>query len=300
MKNRETRNKQKITPVLFLLAIATIGLAVFVQADSDSLTVLTSGVNSDPTADNCLLDSISYSPTENSTTTVTVKFNVTDTNGVGDLNNSLTKVELDDNQTAFTALYESATNTSCTSSDIDLDTRQYTCGVEMQFWFQHQQNYSVRCYAGDKNDTLLVSSTNLNAFDYTQLVASLVDGTTVDFGTITTGLFGTTVNDTFSPINITNTGNTLLSNISITGANLTQAGKPDINIGNFSADDVATYNASIAQTLTTSKQKITGVLVPLEDATPGGNTDSLWAFFTVPSTLEPGSYSGIWTLFEEE
>ena len=295
----DTQNKRKVIP-LFLSLVMAIGLALVVYADSDSLTVQTTGVNGDPNVDTCLVDNTVFNPTENSITAVIVRFNVTDGNGVGDLNNSLAKVELDDNETAFEALYESATNTSCVSSDIDVDTRQYTCSVSMQFWFQHSQNYSVRCYVGDKNDSVLVSSTALNAFDYTKLVASSVDGTTVNFGTITSSQFGTTVNDTNSPVNITNTGNAVLANISITGANLTQAGKPDIDIGQFSADDVPTYNASTAQTLTTSTQQITGVSLPLEDSTPGGNDDSLWAFFTVPGALEPGSYSGTWTLFEQE
>jgi len=288
--------------MLFLLALSVIGLSIvaLVNADSDSLSVQTTGVNGDPLVENCLVDNTVFNPTENSVTTVTISFNVTDGNGVGDLNNSLAKAEFDDNETAFTALYESASNTSCTTVDIDTDTRQYTCAVDMQFWFQHAQNYSVRCYVGDKNDSALVSATTLNAFDYTQLVASSVDGTTVNFGVITSSLFGTTVNDTNSPINITNTGNTLLANISITGANLTQAGKQDIDVGNFSVDDVEVYNVSTTQTLTTSKQQITSVSVPLEDSTAGGNTDSLWAFFRVPSALEPGSYTGTWTLFEEE
>ena len=290
-------NKQKANPVLFLLM--AIVAAFVAQADSDSLTVQAIGINGEPIVENCAVDTLSYNPTENSVTTVIIRFNVTDTNGVGDLNNSLAKIELDDNETAFVSLYESATNTSCSSSDIDSDTRQYTCGVPMQFWFQHQHNYSMRCSAGDNNDTTLVSFTTLNAFDYTQLIASSIDGTTVDFGTITTSQFGNTLNDTNAPINITNTGNTLLATISITGANLTEVGKPDIDIAQFSVADFSAFNAS-AQVLNTSKQQITSVSVPLEDATPGGNTDDLFAFFTVPVTLQPGSYSGTWTLFEEE
>jgi len=295
----DMQNKKKVIPLLVSLVMA-VGLALVVYADSDSLTVQTTGVNGDPNIDTCVVDNTVFNPTENSVTAVTVRFNVTDGNGASDLNDSLAKAEFDNNETAFEALYESAANTSCVSSDIDADTRQYTCSVSMQFWFQHSQNYSVRCYAGDNNDSALVSSTALNAFDYTKLVASSVDGTTVNFGTITSSQFGTTVNDTNSPVNITNTGNAVLANISITGANLTQAGKPDIDIGQFSADDVSTYNSSTAQTLTTSNQQITGVSVPLEDSTQGGNDDSLWAFFTVPGTLEPGSYSGTWTLFEQE
>jgi len=286
--------------IFAIVLLAILSMLVFqAMADSDSVTAQTTGTNYDPTVDNCPLGTTSFSPTENSTTKVTIVFNVTDTNGVSDLNNSLAKVEFDDNVTGFAAKYESASNTSCTSSDVDANTRQYTCGVEMQFWFQHATNYSIRCYAGDKNDSVLASSTNTNAFDYAQLVASGVDGTTVDFGTITSGQFSTTINDTLSPVNITNTGNTVLATVSLTGANLTQTGKSDINISQFSADDIASYNSSLVTALNTSKQQIGGVSIPLEDSTTGGNTDSLFVFFTVPVTLEPGSYSGTWTLFEE-
>lgn len=290
----------KANIVIVLAVIGLLSLALVVVADSDSLTAQTTSANSDPTVDNCVVSTDSYTPTENSVTDVTVKFNVTDLNGVGDLNNSLAKVEFDNNETAFAALYESASNTTCGTTDMDSDTRQYNCEVPMQFWFQHTLNYSIRCYAGDKNDTAQGSSTSLNAFDYTKLVASSVDGTIVDFGTITTSLFGTTVNDTASPINITNTGNTVLATVSVTGANLTSTGKPDISIGKFSTDDQDYYNSTLALVLNTSKQQVTGVSVPLEDSTAGGNSDTIWMFFTVPTTLEPGAYSGTWTLFEEE
>ncbi len=285
---------------LFLvLTLITLMLVNIVNADSDSLTIQTTGTNYDPVVDTCGVDASSYNPTEGSITVVTVKMNVTDTNGIGDLNNSLAKVEFDDNTASFVALYESATNTSCSSADIDADTREYTCTVNMQYWYQHPENFSVRCFAGDNNDTTLVTTDAANAFDYTQLVASSADGTTVDFGTITSGDYGTTVTDTNSPLNITNTGNTVLSTVSVTGADLTQTGKPNIDVGQFAVDELSTYSGA-AQNLTTGKQQVASVSVSLEDSTPGGNYDEVYVWFTVPGTLEPGSYSGTWTLWEEE
>jgi hypothetical protein len=291
---------KKIIYILMSL-IAILGLTLTVQADSDSLTAQLAGENNDPVVTGCTVDvaNKTYDPTESSTTPVTVKFNVTDVNGYGDINDSLAQVEFDDNTADFVSLFDSgATNTSCSSSNVNSSTNEYTCIVNMQYWYQHSENYSIRCSGGDNNDSVLVNLTAANAFDYTQLVASSVDGVTVDFGTLTTSDYNTNVSDSNSPLNITNTGNTVLSTVSITGANLTQTGKSDIDIGQFYADD--DNGVAGAQQLTTSKQQITGVSVPLEDATAGGNTDSAWVWFNVPSYLDPGTFSASWTLWEEE
>jgi len=297
--------KNKNVSLFLLMVCFVIGIMFLASADSDSLTAQTTGANDDPTVDTCdasVVANRTVNPTEGSTTNVVVSMNVTDTNGVDDLNNSLAKVEFDDNATNFVALFESASNTTCTSSDVNTTTREYTCTVQMEYWYQHSENYSIQCSGGDKNDTALVTKDAVNSdnFDYTKLVASTVDSTTVDFGTITSSQYSTIVNDTNAPAIINNTGNAALTTISVTGANLTQTGKVDIDIGQFFADDLASFNATVAQKLTTSKLQITSVSVSIEDATPGGTTDNVSFYFNVTSTLEPGSFSGTWTLFEEE
>ena len=156
----------------------------------------------------------------------------------------------------------------------------------------------MRCSGGDKNDSVLLTKDTTNALQFTKLIASSVDGTAVAFGTIANTDFGTNITDSNSPINITNTGNAALNTINVTGANMTAAGSSDIDIGQFLADD--TTSANTGQVLTTSSQTITGVAVPTEDETPGDVTDSLFAFFAVPATLESGSYTATWTLTESE
>ncbi len=285
-----------LTMILFIFGIVFIA-----YADSDSMTAQTTGTNYDPTVDTCLVNASTFNPTDGSTTTVKVSMNVTDINGRDDLNNSLVKVEFDNNVTNFVALYETATNaTSCSSSNVNTTTKEYTCTVPMQYWFQHTINYSMRCSAGDNNDSTLVTKDTTNAFDYAKLVASTVDGTTVDFGTITSSEFSTNLNDTNTPVIINNTGNANLTTISITGANLTATGKTDINVSQFYADDIVFFNSSVAHQLNTTKQQISSVTVSIEDSTDGGTTDNVSFFFSVPSTLESGSYTGTWTLFEEE
>jgi hypothetical protein len=289
------KNNKLAVMATVLVIVAMLAAVYSVYADSDNLAVTFAGTNYDPTADNCVVSTNAYSPTESGTTAVTVRFNVSDTNGVADLNDTLAKADLD-NATTFSALYESATNTSCTTSSIDADTRQYTCTVNMQYWYSPTTNYSARCSAGDKNDTTLVTANHNNAFAYAQLVASSADSTAVSFGTIASGNYNTNVSDANSPVNITNTGNVALATVSVTGVNATATGKPNIDVGQFLVDDDS--GVAGAQALTAVLQQITGVSVPVEDSTAGGNTDSLWTWFNVPATLEPGDYTSTWTLTE--
>lgn len=276
------------------VVVALIAIVYTAYADSDELAVTFTGTNYDPVVDTCNIATSSFNPTESSTTAVTVRFNASDTNGVADLNTTLAKVELDD-ATTFSAVYESASNSSCTTSNVDANTTQYTCTVQMQYWYS-AANYSARCSAGDNNDTTLVTGDHANAFAYAQLVASTVDGTAVSFGTITSDNYNTNVSDSNSPVNITNTGNVQLATVSVTGANASATGKPNIDISSFLVDDDSTTAG--AQVLNTTIQQITGVTVPTEDSSAGGNTDALWVWFQVPTSLEPGSYSATWTLTE--
>ena len=282
----------KLAVVAFVL-VATM-LTVMCAAYSRDLNVAFTGTNYDPTVDSCVVTGATHSPTGGTTTAVTVTITATDKNGVADFNNTLAKVDLDDALT-FSALYESATGTSCTPANTDTDTRTYACTVNMQYWYS-ATNYSARCSVGDVNDSTLVTGDHANAFAYASLAASTADGTAISFGTITDTLFSTAVADTNSPIILTNTGNIVLATVSITGANATATGASNLDVGQFVVDDDSEIAG--AQTLTAIAQQITGVSVPIEDSTPGGNTDSAWVWFNVPAVVESGSYTSVWTLTE--
>jgi len=246
-----------------------------------------------PTIDTIIISQSSYTPTENSTTTVQVDFNATDLDGTANLNNSACKCEFD-NSATWATLYESASDTSCDNQTISANTTQYTCLVDMEFWFENN-TYSVNITVKD-NETVVTNATE--TFTYTALVASVLDTTTVDFGTISSSDYGTNKTDSNSPTTITNTGNQVLS-LKITGADLSESVglSPNISVGDFYVKNGS--SASGALQLTTSQQTIPGTSVPLEDATPGGNTEEIWWFFSVPDPFRPGSYSGSWTLVEE-
>ncbi len=230
-----------------------------------------------------------YNPTENSTTSVRVDFNVTDFDGIGDLNNAACKCEFDNSMT-WQSLYETASDTACDNTTINENTTQYTCLVNMQFWYQ-ATNYSINITIADTSATVTNAS---KTFVYNQLVASSIDLATIDFGTLAISDFGTNKTDINSPTLLTNTGNVNLS-LNITGAALT-TGSSSINANQFYADIDSTIDAALQ--LIAGSQQITGALVPAEDSMPGGNTEEIWWFFAVPERVGGGSYSGTWVLEE--
>jgi len=246
-----------------------------------------------PTIDSVLINQTTYMPIENSTVTVKVMFNVTDTDGIANLNNSACTCEFDNNATWY-GLYESASDTSCDNTTIDADTVEYTCLVNMQFWYENN-TYTVNVSVKD-NATTVTNATE--TFTHAVLVASALDTTTIAFGTLTTADFGTNKTDTNNPLIVTNTGNQLLS-LKITGAELEDSTgiSPNISVTKFYTKNGS--SPSGAMELTRTQQSIPNTSVPLEDATLGGNTEEVWWFFNVPNPLRPGSYSGIWTLVEE-
>ena len=239
-----------------------------------------------PTIDNVELNA-SYSPTEAGTTYVSIRFNVSDSDLVANLNDSLCRCDVDD-QATYAASY--ASNTSCAAIDIDADTREYSCSIAMLYWYA-AGTWSLNVTAGD--DATLVSDST-KTFNYSELVASSIDTAAVEFGAITYVKYGTTVTDSNAPTTITNTGNKVLS-FSITGATAT-AGANVVSVGSFLVDTDSNSEGALA--LTTGSQAISGASAPIEDITPGGNTEDIWFFFAVPNPLLPGSYSSTWTLTE--
>ncbi len=246
-----------------------------------------------PTIDNIALGQASYTPTENSTTTVRIDFNVTDLDGISNLNNSACNCKFDNNP-AWQALYENAADNNCDNQTIDADTIQYTCLVDMQYWYENN-TYSVNITVKD-NETQVNNATE--TFTYITLIASVLDTTTINFGTLTSPDYGINKTDTNSPMTITNTGNKQLT-LKVTGAPLADSNgiSPNISISQFYVKNDS--SASGALQLTASQQTIPNTLVPIEDSTPGGNTEDIWWFFSVPNPFLPGSYSGTWILTEE-
>ena len=166
--------------------------------------------------------------------------------------------------------------------------------------FAEGTNETTQIQALRPSTTILVDILDnaTETFTYTILIASVLDGTLVDFSAINNTEYGTNKTDIDSPMVVTNTGNKQLA-LRITGDDLSDiAGTaPNISVSQFYVNNVS--NASGALRLNNLQQIIPGTIVPVEDATPGGNTEDVFWIFSVPDLLQTGNYSGTWILVEE-
>lgn len=268
--------------------------SVVVLADSHSMDSNVTVGNDAPVIDSMALDASSYDPTESGTTTVTLTFNVTDTNGVSDLDDTAVQVEVD-NQSTFASAVAKYTNTSCvTLRDINGDTRQYQCRWDMDYW-DSALEYSTQVTAGDQAGTVSNdTASGAPTYNYTTLVATDIDATTISFGSVSTG---TTDNGaTENPSTLSNTGNADLY-INTTGADLTSNGYT-FAVGNFSVD--VNSDASAEQSLTTSSAQIAGASIAQGSDSTNSPTEELYWFADVPVGLNPATYTGTWTLTQYE
>lgn len=278
-------NKVLALGAMFLMLV----FAPFALADSHSMSPLATVGNAPPVIYYMALDAGSYDPTEASTTTVSITARVRDDNGVGDINDSEFKTEVDD-VASFVSAVAKYTNASCVTADLSATEREYNCTWSMDYW-DSAGTYSTQVTAGDNTGTVSNGTADgAPTYSYTTLVASGIDSTTISFGSVTTG---TTNNPaTENPITLNNTGNANLS-INVTGADLTGNGHTYV-VGNFSVD--LDSNPTGEQALTSSNAQIVGAsILQGNDGTPSP-TEELYWFADTPTGLKPASYSGTWTL----
>jgi hypothetical protein len=277
------------TMFLMLMGIPAIALAD-IHSMSPSVTV----GNSAPNIYYMAVGSASYDPTESSITKVNITIRVRDLNGIGDLDNSAVKLEVDDAAT-FSSAVAKYTNTSCIAvQDLSSTEREYYCETDMDYW-DEPTTYSTKVTAGDQaGDVFNDTSTNAPTYAYTTLVATDINSLSVTFGSVTVGTLNNPA--TGNPTTIDNTGNADLY-LNVTGANLVNGGNI-FGVGNFSVD--LDSNPTGEQVLTAISAKKTGASIARgSDGTPSPQEDLYW-FADVPTGINPLTYTGTWTLTQYE
>ena len=190
----------------------------------------------------------SVSPTENSNTVATFYVQVTDLDGVNDINDTAVNV-------SFTKSGEvSRFNSSCSlTSDISSTTANYTCTVNI-WYYDSTGAWVVNACGKDLGNTTYACNSTQN-FTYNQLQALTLSPSSLTWATLTPGTENQTSNN--DPTLINNTGNFNFTNITIRGHNLhgEVASSVLINVANFSVGNntgssaecdlsPATYNAT--------------------------------------------------------
>ena len=242
-----------------------------------TLTYNLSIVNTEPVLVSVYINQSNYTPIENSTIYILVQFNVTDNEDLNDLNDSSCLCAVD-NQSNFVSAFTS--NQSCSATTIGSN-REYSCKIPMLFWY-NPGNWSLKIALKD-NSNNTISNQSLS-FIYNELTAYSVSGLNVNFGTINSSYYYQ--NKSSGPTTIINTGNKEVY-LNITGDDID--GEDDIAYSNYFY--VNTINNTVSATkIGTQSNHINNGTIPL------GGYHVLYWFFNVPFNLEPGNYSGNWTL----
>lgn len=276
--------------VMATMLLSMLAISVIAADQHGMLPVLSIG-NTPPEITSMVIGAGSYDPTESANTTVTINMNVSDVNGVADLDDSLVYVNIDDAATFVTAVGK-YTRLCTPTVNWSATVREYQCVTDLEF-YDLAGTFSTNMTAGDSNGTVWNNTaTNAPTFTYTTLVASTIDTTTINFNGVTLGQNNAPAVD--NPSVLTNTGNANLV-MNITGADMTGTVFADtIGVGNFSVSLDSTPTAEMV--LTTGTQQI--IVGAVNATAPAGasSTENLYWYVDVPASLQPDSYTGSWTL----
>jgi hypothetical protein len=234
--------------------------------------------NSPPILLSVYINQTDYTPLESSIVYALIQFNVTDSEDIGDLNDSTCSCSVD-NESTFVADF--ILNDSCGVSVIG-NIKEYSCQIPMNFWYP-AGNWSVRVAIADKSlNNLTDTSTN---FIYNELAAFSYQNTDISFASINSSRYNQYVSADYTTL-IINNGNTVL-HINITASNLVSS--QDVTFTqDFYANSINDYISAIQ--LSTDSTWIADL--PAE----GENYQGIYWFFRVPDYLWPGSYIANWTL----
>lgn len=274
--------------IFALMAIAMMAMPA-IASDSSSMNPSVTIGNKLPVISGMNISAASYDPTESGNTTVTVYMNVTDANGVNNIEQSKMYMYVDDAATfaspvgKYTRFCESIANISVT-------TETFKCETDIEF-YDAAGTYSTNITAGDVTTNIWNNTaTNAPTFAYTTLVAATVDDAGISFGSVTLGVENQTATE--NPTTVTNTGNADLY-MNITGADLTGT-TYTFGIGNFSVSLDGTPTAEMF--LTAGTQQITVNAVNAAATAGASSTEDLYWYVDVPSYMNPDVYTGTWIL----
>lgn len=250
------------------------------------MVLLTQGGDTDTTDVNATINNVApeiievatvgaQTPVAGSQTPVAIWFTAEDENGIRDLDNDTANISC--NLTGETVRY----NVSCTAETVNVTTMNYTCSIKLWYWDgtgNWQVNASVEDLAGNHGENITTS------FSYGSLLAMNMSPEKLTFGNLDMG--DVDKDATNDPLNVTNLGNTPISQLSVKGYNLTGLDYPsdNIGVGNFA---VNVTNVSCGTTLVDSS----AVTVPDSSIAKGnGSSNQIYVYLDVPFTLRPQTY----------
>lgn len=231
------------------------------------------------------VESVTETPTEAQNKTIYVAFNVTDADGVANLNDStaLVRISLGDIE---------RNSSSCSGAAMNDTHKGYNCSITIAY-YDLGGTWSVNASIMDNNTNAAENTTQtLTMNDLTAVTLSLSE---MGFGTVTSGDQDQASTD--NPLVLNNTGNTNISQVNVTAYTLEGVTNNSyiIGVGNF------TFNVSDSAN-GVSMINATAVTVPAANVSVHSDSEqfseSLYLYMDVPLGLLAQQYISIseWVL----
>ncbi len=244
------------------------------------------------------------SVTENGITELRANFLVTDPDGTGDLDDTTANLTLIKSSGSGT-IGNMSTNTTCyANADVDSDTANYTCTVQIQYWFLAG---AWNLTAGIR-DLKGAQSTNTTNFTLQETTAIVISPLSIAFSQITLGQENVTSSN--DPLVINNTANDDIAsgNVRMTGVDLIGevTSSRTISANNFTVDIDTGGSPAAECTAGTQLVNATATGIASSVLAAGNRSASLGieelyiCFNKVPTGLTPQAYSTVngtaWTV----
>ncbi len=269
-----------LTIIVFFILLMVISAPVleYVKAATQgSFSVRLDLSNSLPTI-SWVNNSVSVSPLENSIRTTFIQFNVTDSNGISDINDSSAKLVL--SYSGEPTRY----NLSCVSGGGTGDTKKYVCAVDMQYYDRDGVwtiNVSVKDLSSSYTDNLTYTMT------YGTLTAMVLNKASMNFSNAALGEQNKASDQ--NPMIINNRGNQNISMVNVTAFNLIKGSETlDATYFTMNASD---GNGAGYQLQNNTPVRINNSFVPRDLGGVDVN-GSLYLYVDVPSSgLTQGAFN---------
>ena len=276
---------------IFVIVLTLLNIEKIEALTSDTTTVALTIGNDVPVINWTAMDDITVDLTQGSTKRIEINFTATDTNGATDLNDTTATAKV--STTEF-----SAQNTSCARIASSGITREYTCEVNLPYYYNASASWAINTSISDLFTTPTTGANDTETFTVNTLEYMVIAPTAINFGT---GLTAGT-NDVASiddPIVLNNTGNTPYKELNVTSYDLVGQTTPTeiIPAGSFVVNvlDAATGDAMVNKTAVV----ITNFDLPKFDGVTGVQSDDTYYYVDLP-ILSAQQYSTtgstVWTL----
>ena len=325
--------KKEVVLILLIIFLVPIVYAGFFDlfkgiediTGRDAITASIVIGNNAPNISDVSIAGQTWAPLEGDVRVIEVSFLANDAEGTANLDDVSANVNVSYQSSEGAGLLSNE-NKTCDVVNIDSDTNNYTCGVIMQYFWDHSTAWTVDAQINDTNNNFAMNSSNNNATDadpgtnwtYSELVAGNLSGTSLAWATVAPG--DTNASSTTN-LSLENTGNSLSLNIADTmiDLGLSAGGATFIPAGNFTAFNNTNTDKVECDFLNQTAAATPGVapLVGINATAVRHLTNTLRrggaasnfglinvCISSVPADLAAGTYDttsgGTWTIVEED